>query len=177
MHCLRHSYVSHLIEDGVDPLFVQQQVGSFLGVDDGHVHTVGQDAKNRMLRAALGPAFGEGGSITVVRSKVGYHWHLRRLMAERGMFATTDLVPLLAERGVMLSQEQVYRLVARHPERLSLTTLAALCDILGCQPGDIIEPVVSSGGSKTRVQPGGPRPRPLRARVLPGPGPVRGDPR
>ena len=32
---------------------------------------------------------------------VGYVWHLRRLMAERGMFATTDLVPLLAERGVM----------------------------------------------------------------------------
>jgi len=28
VHCLRHSYVSHLIEDGVDPLFVQQQVGS-----------------------------------------------------------------------------------------------------------------------------------------------------
>jgi integrase len=23
VHCLRHSYVSHLIEDGVDPLFVQ----------------------------------------------------------------------------------------------------------------------------------------------------------
>ena len=27
VHCLRHSYVTHLIEDGVDPLFVQQQVG------------------------------------------------------------------------------------------------------------------------------------------------------
>jgi site-specific recombinase XerD len=26
-HCLRHSYVTHLIEDGFDPLFVQQQVG------------------------------------------------------------------------------------------------------------------------------------------------------
>jgi len=34
--------------------------------------------------------------------QVGYHWHLRRLMADRGMFATTDLVPLLAERGVNL---------------------------------------------------------------------------
>jgi transposase len=27
VHCLRHSYVSHLIEDGADPLFVQHQVG------------------------------------------------------------------------------------------------------------------------------------------------------
>ncbi|WSY62507.1 site-specific integrase [Nocardia sp. NBC_00881] len=26
-HCLRHSYITHLIEDGFDPLFVQQQVG------------------------------------------------------------------------------------------------------------------------------------------------------
>lgn len=58
--------------------------------------------------------------------QVGYHWHLRRLMAEHGMFATTDLVPLLAERGVSLSREQVYRLVVRIPQRLSLTTLAAL---------------------------------------------------
>jgi len=47
--------------------------------------------------------------------QVGYHWHLRRLMAEHGMFATTDLVPLLAERGVSLSREQVYRLVVGSP--------------------------------------------------------------
>jgi len=31
VHCLRHSYVSHLIENGVDPLFVQQQVGHYAG--------------------------------------------------------------------------------------------------------------------------------------------------
>ena len=102
--------------------------------------------------------------------KIGYRWHLRRLMAEKDMYATTQLRPLLAERGVALSREQVYRLVTGIPERLSLATLAALCDILGCQPGDIIEPVASSGGGKTRAQPGGPRPRPLRARVVPGPG-------
>jgi site-specific recombinase XerD len=27
VHCLRHSYISHLIEDGADPLFVQFQAG------------------------------------------------------------------------------------------------------------------------------------------------------
>ena len=67
---------------------------------------------------------------------VDYRWHLRLRMAERGMFATTELGPLLAERGVVLSREQVYRLVAGTPERLSLRTLAALCDILGCGPSD-----------------------------------------
>jgi hypothetical protein len=51
---------------------------------------------------------------------VTYRWHLRQLMAAHGMFATTDLVPLLAQRGVSLSREQVYRLVTGTPERLNL---------------------------------------------------------
>ena len=46
---------------------------------------------------------------------IGYRWHLRRLMADRDMYATTDLRPLLADRGVVLSREQVYRLVTQHP--------------------------------------------------------------
>ena len=31
---------------------------------------------------------------------IGYRWHLRRLMAGKDMYATTQLRPLLAERGV-----------------------------------------------------------------------------
>ena len=102
--------------------------------------------------------------------EVGYHWHLRSLMAQAGMFATTDLVPLLAERGVVLSREQVYRLVARVPERLSLTTLAALCDILSCGPSELIEPHRTKRGRANRGDAKGSEapPRPKRARVLPG---------
>jgi DNA-binding Xre family transcriptional regulator len=85
------------------------------------------------------------------KTKVGYRWHLRMRMAERGMFATSDLVPLLAERGVTLSREQVYRLVAGIPERLSLQTLAALCDILDCGPGDLIEPTRETPPPKTKA--------------------------
>lgn len=101
--------------------------------------------------------------------EVGYHWHLRAKMAAAGMFATTDLVPLLAERGVALSREQVYRLVARVPERLSLTTLAALCDILSCTPADLIEPYRATRSRPTPGDPAGPAApqRPTRARVLP----------
>jgi integrase/recombinase XerC len=57
VHCLRHSYVSHLIEDGVDPLFVQQQVGHSWASTTAIYTSVGADAKNRMLRAALAGAF------------------------------------------------------------------------------------------------------------------------
>ena len=102
--------------------------------------------------------------------KIGYRWHLRRLMAERDIYATSDLRQLLADRGVTLSREQVWRLVTGIPERLSLATLAALCDILGCQPGDIIEPVASAAASPVQGPPPGQLPRPVRARVQRGGG-------
>jgi DNA-binding Xre family transcriptional regulator len=81
-------------------------------------------------------------------AKLGYRWNLRLLMAQAGMYATSDLVPLLAERGVVLSATQVYRLVTQVPERLSLRTLMALCDILGCTPNDLIEPVAAPAAKK-----------------------------
>lgn len=71
--------------------------------------------------------------------KMGVQWHLRLRMAEKGYFQTSDLVPLLADRGITLSREQVFRLVTQPPQRLSMDTLAALCDILDCQPNDLIE--------------------------------------
>lgn len=52
-HCLRHSYVSHLVEDGVDPLFVQRQVGHSWSSTTAGYTSVGSDAANRMLRSAL----------------------------------------------------------------------------------------------------------------------------
>ncbi len=80
-----------------------------------------------------------------VKRKMGIHWHLRALMATKGMYMTSDLVPKLTERGVELSREQVYRLVTHEPERLNVYVLAALCDILECTPNDLIEPVVEHG--------------------------------
>jgi DNA-binding Xre family transcriptional regulator len=80
-----------------------------------------------------------------VNRKMGIHWHLRGLMATKGMYMTSDLVPKLTERGVELSREQVYRLVTHQPERLNVYVLAALCDILECTPNDLIEPVVERG--------------------------------
>jgi DNA-binding Xre family transcriptional regulator len=97
-----------------------------------------------------------------------YRWHLRRLMADKDMYATTQLGPLLAERGVKLSREQVYRLVTGVPERLSLATLAALCDILGCQPGDLIEVVTAPASRKAAPASAARLPRPVRARIVPG---------
>ncbi|MFD9101572.1 helix-turn-helix domain-containing protein [Streptomyces virginiae] len=91
--------------------------------------------------------------------KMGITWQLRLRMAEKSMFQTSDLVPLLAERGVHLSREQVFRLVTQPPQRLSMDTLAALCDILDCSPNDLIDikvvnaEVRKAGGGDTAAAP------------------------
>lgn len=81
-------------------------------------------------------------------AKLDYRWHLRKVMADRGMFSTTDLIPPLAERGITLSTSQVYRLVVERPERLSLKILMALLDILDCRMDDLIEPITAAGTVK-----------------------------
>ena len=88
-------------------------------------------------------------------AKLDYCWHLRQVMATRGMFATTDLIGPLAQRGIGLSSSQVYRLVVERPERLSLKVLMALLDILDCSVDELIEPVAAGPANKTRIARGG----------------------
>jgi DNA-binding Xre family transcriptional regulator len=107
-----------------------------------------------------------------VKRSIGYRWLLRDVMADHGLFATTALVPLLAERGIELSPSQVHRLVTQTPERLSMPILVALCDIFECLPNDLVAIDVTVVADKKAVNgtpitelPKGGRPR--RARVAP----------
>jgi DNA-binding Xre family transcriptional regulator len=110
-----------------------------------------------------------------VKRQADYQWHLREVMAARGLFTTTDLVPRLADRGITLSVSQVHRLVTGTPERLSLPVLAALCDILNVTPDDLItvtaQPVSTrkaAAARTTAVRDLDPALRPVRARIRPG---------
>ena len=101
----------------------------------------------------------------------GYRWKLRQVMADQGLWKTSDLGPLLAARGVSLSAAQVYRIVARKPQRLSLATLVALCDIFDCSPADLIEPYVEASARAKKAGGAGvvdlhPAFRPERARIV-----------
>jgi DNA-binding Xre family transcriptional regulator len=60
--------------------------------------------------------------------RIGFHWHLRRVMAAHNLWKSTELRPLLSSRGVNLSDAQVYRLVTGEPQRIPSRTFAALCD-------------------------------------------------
>jgi DNA-binding Xre family transcriptional regulator len=121
-------------------------------------------------------------STPVRRRQVSYRWRLRELMAERGLFTTVELVPLLAERGITLSASQVHRLVTGTPERLSLAVLAALCDVFDVTPADLIATTAgnvtaraadgTTGSSAGELADARPRPRdgairPTRARIRP----------
>ncbi|MEU2042691.1 helix-turn-helix domain-containing protein [Nocardia niwae] len=91
--------------------------------------------------------------------RVVMRWHLRQVMATRGIFQTSELVPLLAERGVRLTRQYVHKMVTTAPQRINTDLLAALCDILDCKPNDLLQPVVlhaeqADTGTEGRVDEG-----------------------
>jgi DNA-binding Xre family transcriptional regulator len=111
-------------------------------------------------------------------AKLDYRWRLRDVMADRGMFSTTDLRAPLTERGIRLSDVQIWRLAAEKPERLNLKVFMALLDILGCRMDELIEPVAAAPARRKAVgeQPADAEPgagggvgsfRPKRARIVP----------
>jgi integrase/recombinase XerC len=58
-HSLRHSYVTHLTEDGADRRFIQVQVGHECDTSTAIYTHVSDDFMNRALRRALSPALGD----------------------------------------------------------------------------------------------------------------------
>ena len=110
-----------------------------------------------MTKKGSGP-----GTRTVVR------WNLRQLMAENGMFATTDLLEPLHQRGIEISRQMVHRVVTKTPQRINVDLLAALCDILSCTPNDLLElqqEQIRQAPAAGQTGPGIGDLRPVRARV------------
>ncbi|WP_283604883.1 helix-turn-helix domain-containing protein [Mycolicibacterium poriferae] len=103
--------------------------------------------------------------------KLDSQWNLRELMAQHGMYQTTQLRPKLQERGIELSDSQVHRLVVETPERINIKMLLALMDILGCGMEELIQPVklgkssARAVGERQGPDPGVGSHRPKRARI------------
>ena len=57
LHCLRHSYVTHLIEFGYPERFVTEQVGHSYASTTAIYTSVSNDFKTKTLKAALGRVY------------------------------------------------------------------------------------------------------------------------
>jgi DNA-binding Xre family transcriptional regulator len=86
-----------------------------------------------------------------MKRRVEYSWHLREIMAARGLNNISDLLPLLTDRGIELSASQIYRLVGQKPERISLALLGAIADALECSIDDLCDFKVVAAASKKAV--------------------------
>ncbi|PBC35081.1 Cro/Cl family transcriptional regulator [Rhodococcus sp. ACS1] len=73
-----------------------------------------------------------------MKREIHYHWRVRELMARAGMKNSRDLVGPLRDRGITLSDSQIYRIVGQEPDRIAFKVLVALCDIFGVEAGDLI---------------------------------------
>jgi integrase/recombinase XerC len=62
LHCLRHSYVTHLVESGFPERFVSEQVGHRASATTAIYTSVSDDFKNQVLARALAGAFAIGGT-------------------------------------------------------------------------------------------------------------------
>lgn len=101
---------------------------------------------------------------------VSMRWNVRQVMASRGIFQTSELVPLLEERGIHLTRQYVHRVVTTAPQRINTDLLAALCDILDCTAADLLQLEVAETAADAPKAVGEKGPgigalRPIRARI------------
>ena len=121
-HGLRHSYVTHLVEDGFDPLFVQMQVGHRHASTTAIYTAVSGDFKQR----ALATRWRSNSHRREARDRPAARLRMAAAGADgraRDLQEQADLVALLAEHGIRLSDSQVWRMVTGKPERLNLHLL------------------------------------------------------
>lgn len=73
-----------------------------------------------------------------MKREIDYQFRVRELMARAGMRNSRDLVEPLRDRGITLSESQIYRLVAQDPDRIAFRVLVSLCDIFGVEVNELL---------------------------------------
>jgi site-specific recombinase XerD len=65
LHCLRHSYITHLTEFGYPARFVQEQVGHSHAATTAIYMGVSNEYRNQLLEASMKDRLGDDWSVTV----------------------------------------------------------------------------------------------------------------
>jgi putative transcriptional regulator len=99
---------------------------------------------------------------------VDIRWKLRMAAAQREVWTGAQLRRLLAERaGVELTSASVSALFTKTPSQVKLSTLAALCTALECNPNDLFEVDTTPVAPKTKPKSARPAPKVARGRSMP----------
>ena len=87
-------------------------------------------------------------------------WRIRECMNAAGISSARELHTRMSMKSPECIQyAQVARIVQAPPARLPLDQLGLLCSVLGCTPGDLLNPppnASAQAGTACRVSPGEP---------------------
>lgn len=88
-------------------------------------------------------------------------WNLRLAAAQRDIWKASQLQSMLADAGLVISAGKMSNLWSGQPVTIRLADLEVICEVLGCEPGDLLvrEPDTirrpETGVSEARVASGG----------------------
>ena len=65
-------------------------------------------------------------------------WNLRLAAAQRDIWKASELQRMLADAGLVFSAGKMSNLWSGQPVTIRLDDLEVLCEVLGCEPGDLL---------------------------------------
>jgi putative transcriptional regulator len=65
-------------------------------------------------------------------------WNLRLAAAQRDIWKASELQRMLAEAGLVISAGKMSNLWSGQPVTIRLDDLEVMCEVLGCEPGDLL---------------------------------------
>jgi len=92
-------------------------------------------------------------------------WNLRLAAAQRDIWKASQLQKMLADAGLVISAGKMSNLWSGQPVTIRLDDLEIICEVLGCEPGDLL--IREPGKARRSEQPAGDD-----ARAAAGGGPV-----
>ena len=65
-------------------------------------------------------------------------WNLRLAAAQRDIWKASQLQSMLADAGLVISAGKMSNLWSGQPVTVRLDDLEVICEVLGCEPGDLL---------------------------------------
>ncbi len=65
-------------------------------------------------------------------------WNLRLAAAQRDIWKASQLQRMLADAGLVISAGKMSNLWSGQPVTIRLDDLEVICEVLGCEPGDLL---------------------------------------